>query len=232
MKITLQPCGLLAIVIFTTSILTLEAKAGYLTGSDNDFDGLEDYVDDAGNWWSSLQAWETASAAVAEYAGETTEPAAPVDSDGDGLTDEQEASYGTNPLVADTDGGGVSDYAEVMDEDWRATDPLNGADDLGQNNSDQTYTPDPSYVDSNDSNSQSDSTDSSSMESTSDGEDFWTWGNLLGVVGVVLTVVAFSVEGPVIAVPALIVGLWWLANEVIDYFSDGPDINDTPVPWL
>jgi Spy/CpxP family protein refolding chaperone len=45
---------------------------------------------------------------------------APVDTDGDGLTDEEEATYGTDPFVADTDGDGVSDGDEVA----AGTDPL------------------------------------------------------------------------------------------------------------
>ncbi len=36
-----------------------------------------------------------------------------LDSDGDGLTDAEEAIYGTDPSVPDTDGGGLSDGAEV-----------------------------------------------------------------------------------------------------------------------
>jgi hypothetical protein len=36
-----------------------------------------------------------------------------VDTDGDGLSDEEEARLGTNPLLRDTDGDGVSDYDEV-----------------------------------------------------------------------------------------------------------------------
>ena len=35
------------------------------------------------------------------------------DSDGDGLTDKEEAVRGTNPKVADTDGDTLSDYHEV-----------------------------------------------------------------------------------------------------------------------
>lgn len=45
---------------------------------------------------------------------------APVDTDGDGLTDEDEATYGTDPLVADTDGDGVGDGDEVA----AGTDPM------------------------------------------------------------------------------------------------------------
>lgn len=36
------------------------------------------------------------------------------DSDGDSLSDAQEASYGTNPKVKDSDGDGLGDYEEVM----------------------------------------------------------------------------------------------------------------------
>jgi hypothetical protein len=46
---------------------------------------------------------------------------APVDTDGDGLLDSEELSYGTNPLTADTDGDGLSDGEEVME---LGTDPL------------------------------------------------------------------------------------------------------------
>jgi hypothetical protein len=40
-------------------------------------------------------------------------PGAPVDTDGDGLTDEQEAARGTDASVADTDGDGLTDGEEV-----------------------------------------------------------------------------------------------------------------------
>lgn len=42
------------------------------------------------------------------------------DDDNDGLTDDNEATRGTNPLVADTDGDGVNDGQEIID----GTDPL------------------------------------------------------------------------------------------------------------
>ncbi len=47
------------------------------------------------------------------------------DSDGDGLTDDEEAALGTDPLDPDTDGGGASDGDEVA----IGTDPLNPSDD-------------------------------------------------------------------------------------------------------
>ncbi len=40
-------------------------------------------------------------------------PAVPVDSDSDGLTDDEEAALGTNPNIIDTDNDGLSDYEEV-----------------------------------------------------------------------------------------------------------------------
>ncbi|MCP4831889.1 MAG: OmpA family protein, partial [Gammaproteobacteria bacterium] len=56
-----------------------------------------------------------------------TDPLNP-DTDSDGLTDGEEASYsgiGTDPLNPDTDGGGTNDGAEVNN----GTDPFNPADD-------------------------------------------------------------------------------------------------------
>ncbi len=47
------------------------------------------------------------------------------DTDGDGLTDHQEAALGTNPNNPDTDGGGVNDGTEVAN----GTNPLDPADD-------------------------------------------------------------------------------------------------------
>jgi hypothetical protein len=40
------------------------------------------------------------------------------DSDGDGLPDEVENRYGTDPYKADTDGDGVGDYGEIYGWDW------------------------------------------------------------------------------------------------------------------
>ncbi|MDD4101763.1 MAG: outer membrane beta-barrel protein [Kiritimatiellae bacterium] len=46
----------------------------------------------------------------------------PKDTDGDGLTDEEEAALGTDPFKTDTDGDGLTDYEEVK---VHKTDPLN-----------------------------------------------------------------------------------------------------------
>lgn len=50
-------------------------------------------------------------------------PVAPVDSDGDGLPDEQEASYGTDPLNWDTDYDYIADGDEVAGFEGHVTDP-------------------------------------------------------------------------------------------------------------
>ncbi|MBI2551003.1 hypothetical protein HYV73_01505 [Candidatus Uhrbacteria bacterium] len=51
---------------------------------------------------------------VAPITTPTPAPVAATDTDGDGLTDQEEAFYGTNPSVADTDGDGLSDREEIM----------------------------------------------------------------------------------------------------------------------
>lgn len=59
-----------------------------------------------------------------QYGCGSSEPAVqePVDTDGDGLTDAEEAELGTDPNSADTDGDGLTDGQEVNEYD---TDPLN-----------------------------------------------------------------------------------------------------------
>lgn len=52
---------------------------------------------------------------------------ASADSDGDGLTDEQELALGTNPDAADTDGGGAADQWELL----HGADPTDANDDDG-----------------------------------------------------------------------------------------------------
>lgn len=50
----------------------------------------------------------------------TPEPTTPIDSDSDGLTDEEEARFGTDPQKADTDGDGLFDREEL---NFYRTDP-------------------------------------------------------------------------------------------------------------
>ena len=71
-----------------------------------------------------------------------------VDSDGDGLTDEEEAALGTDPLDPDSDGDGLSDGDEVR---VHGTDPLNEDSDFdGLEDGDEvaTYGTDPTAADS------------------------------------------------------------------------------------
>lgn len=46
---------------------------------------------------------------------ENNEPTGPIDTDGDGLYDDEEADLGTDPAMVDTDGDGVNDGQEVDD---------------------------------------------------------------------------------------------------------------------
>ena len=61
-----------------------------------------------------------------------------LDDDNDGLSDEEEAGFGTNPLLADTDGDGVGDKEEIqkgLDPNKKDSDGdgyLDGADDFPQ----------------------------------------------------------------------------------------------------
>lgn len=59
-------------------------------------------------------------APVKEKALLTATSADATDTDGDGLTDEEEDYYGTDPSLTDTDGDGTSDYDEIV----AGTDPL------------------------------------------------------------------------------------------------------------
>ena len=71
----------------------------------------------------------------------------PVDTDNDGLTDDQEADIGTDPTVADTDGDGLTDGEEVNEY---GTDPLSeDSDDDGLSDGDEvnSYNSDPLAAD-------------------------------------------------------------------------------------
>ncbi|WP_344004894.1 hypothetical protein, partial [Nocardioides lentus] len=74
----------------------------------------------------SLGVGRASVAATAPAGGVECPAPPPVDTDGDGLTDDEEAGLGTDPLDPDTDDGGVLDGAEVA----AGTDPLDGTDDF------------------------------------------------------------------------------------------------------
>jgi Bacterial TSP3 repeat len=68
--------------------------------------------------WLGWPAGPLAAAGSASAAGNSS--AALIDSDGDGLSDEEERLLGTNPLLADSDGDGFDDLEELL----AGTDPL------------------------------------------------------------------------------------------------------------
>ncbi len=86
---------------------------------------------------------------LTQYGCGSSEPAVvvPVDTDGDGITDEQEILNGTDPMSADSDGDGITDSDEVAS----GTDPNNAdSDGDGLNDGDEvnTYGTDPTNADS------------------------------------------------------------------------------------
>lgn len=100
------------------------------TVADTDGDGVND-GDEVANGTNPLQAPAPEPEPTEEPAPEpepepTDEPAPTgnVDSDGDGLTDVQEATFGTDPGNGDTDGDTVNDSNEVA----AGTDPLDSQD--------------------------------------------------------------------------------------------------------
>ena len=70
------------------------------------FGGVDQFVDTDGDGLADV--WE-----IAQAGNLTTLTSGTQDADGDGLTNDQEYALLTNPIVADTDGDGVSDGAEV-----------------------------------------------------------------------------------------------------------------------
>jgi hypothetical protein len=79
-------------------------RAGFLSTSDTDGDGVFDNVDNCINDFNTTQL-DTDSDGSGD--------ACDIDDDGDGLTDVLEATLGTNPLLIDTDNDGLSDFVEV-----------------------------------------------------------------------------------------------------------------------
>jgi hypothetical protein len=70
------------------------------------------------------------------------------DADGDGLTHAQEYAYSANPFLADTDGDGLSDYAEVMLHGTRPDRVDTDGDGLNDRAEAVTYETDPLAADS------------------------------------------------------------------------------------
>ena len=71
---------------------------------------------------SAPAATTTSTIPVASETVVPAAPALPLDTDRDGLTDEQEVAFKTDKTLPDTDADGLNDYEEVMV--WK-TDPLN-----------------------------------------------------------------------------------------------------------
>jgi len=92
---------------------------GFDDKEDLDFDGIPDGCDLSDDRDSD-------GLTNAQEAGYGTDPLL-ADTDNDGLTDKQEIfTHLTNPLVVDSDGGGVSDGQEIINK----TNPLNASDDI------------------------------------------------------------------------------------------------------
>jgi hypothetical protein len=218
--------GYLGLLVAFTLSNVGASHAGDLTFYDADGDGLIDYLDDNGNLWPNQQAWEASNAFVTAI--EVAEPELPsrvepaVDSDGDDLTDEEETTLGTDPLVADTDGGGLNDYEETHDDDWRATDPLNPADDMPS--SPTTPTDESSAENQADQDDTAENTDAS-MEDTS-----WpTWNEVFAVGGAILAIATYVCASPALATGALFFCLIGFGIWLCDTFGSGPDIGDRPI---
>ncbi|EKD63524.1 MAG: putative calcium-binding protein, partial [uncultured bacterium] len=77
-----------------------------------------------------------------------TTPAVVTDSDGDGLTDAQEATLGTNPNNADSDGDGLNDGAEVNTHNTNPLASDSDSDGLSDNAEVSTHLTNPNSSDS------------------------------------------------------------------------------------
>ncbi len=132
------------VVFSEASGLGTGASATLGTRSSRD-DGVEYAYDEEGSVFPGL--------ALTYHFGLGSDPSM-TDTDGDGLTDAQEAVLGTNPANSDTDGDGLSDPSELavgtdpfnpdtdgdhLPDGWEythATDPLDSADGLSDNDQD------------------------------------------------------------------------------------------------
>jgi hypothetical protein len=141
---------------------------------DTDGNGRSDYDDyyntpDPGNWGS----------------GDPPDPNGAIDSDGDGLSNDEEASAGTNPTVVDTDSDGLSDGAELgfPGTTGHGTDPLladTDGDELSDGFEVQTSGTNPLEIDS-DGNGRSDSDDYHHPLGSDQDDDGLTAGQEIGL---------------------------------------------------
>jgi len=118
--------GCVYLAAFAFVFLCVIAALSQLVQFDRPGPDMTSTVEVASNATLDAQVSPTAIGTVPVLSTNTVAASATVtealDSDGDGLNDDQEAQAGTNPTVADTDGDGLLDGDEVL---TRSTDPLN-----------------------------------------------------------------------------------------------------------
>ena len=87
---------------------------------------------------------------VVQYGCSSSEPTVeePVDSDGDGLTDAQEAELGTDANSADSDGDGLTDAEEINEYETDPMNPDTDGDGLSDGDEVNSYNSDPNNSDS------------------------------------------------------------------------------------
>ncbi|HBQ58971.1 MAG TPA: hypothetical protein DD671_04935 [Balneolaceae bacterium] len=87
---------------------------------------------------------------VVQYGCSSPEPAVeePVDSDGDGLTDAEEAELGTDANSADSDGDGLTDAEEINEYETDPMNPDTDGDGLSDGDEVNSYNTDPNCTDS------------------------------------------------------------------------------------
>ncbi len=90
---------------------TIETEATTTTETNNEF--IDFLPVTPGDNSSSSEGIDLENDTTEEEINDSILPAVPVDSDNDGLTDDEEITLGTNLNIIDTDNDGLSDYEEV-----------------------------------------------------------------------------------------------------------------------